>query len=75
MDADSELLLVLTASGQREEPARLNNVLEDVIAGLEDRESQQLQFVGELNHSFSVVVFNYFGFKAFKVMASLICKL
>lgn len=36
-DADSELLLVLASRGQREEPARLNDVLEDVLAGLEDR--------------------------------------
>lgn len=34
MDADPELLLVLTSCGQREEPTRLDDVLEDVLAGL-----------------------------------------
>lgn len=37
VDADAELLLVLAAGGQREETARLDNVLEDVLAGLQDK--------------------------------------
>lgn len=37
VDADSELLLVLAARGQREEAAGLDDVLEDVLAGLEGR--------------------------------------
>lgn len=36
MDADAELLLVLAARGQREEPAGLDDVLEDVLAGLDN---------------------------------------
>ena len=35
VDADAELLLVLPPGGQREEPAGLDDVLEDVLAGLE----------------------------------------
>lgn len=35
VDADTELLLVLAARGQREEAAGLDDVLEDVFAGLE----------------------------------------
>lgn len=34
VDADPELLLVLASRGQREEPTRLDDVLEDVLAGL-----------------------------------------
>lgn len=41
VDADSELLLILAARGQREEPARLDDVLEDVLAGLEERKNNQ----------------------------------
>lgn len=37
MDADAELLLVLATCGQREEAAGLDDVLEDVFAGLEGR--------------------------------------
>lgn len=37
VDADAELLLVLAARGQREEAAGLDDVLEDVLAGLEGR--------------------------------------
>ena len=44
VDADAELLLVLASRGQREEPTGLNDVLEDVLAGLED---------GENNHQLS----------------------
>lgn len=36
VDADAELLLVLAAGGQREEAARLDDVLEDVLAGLQE---------------------------------------
>lgn len=36
MDADAELLFVLAPRGQREEATGLDNVLEDVLAGLED---------------------------------------
>lgn len=46
VDADSELLLVLAPRGQREEPSRLDDVLEDVLAGLEDTKSNHLSFVG-----------------------------
>lgn len=42
VDADSELLLILASCGQREEPAGLDNVLEDVLAGLENRKSNHL---------------------------------
>lgn len=34
VDADPELLLVLASRGQWEEPTRLDDVLEDVLAGL-----------------------------------------
>lgn len=37
VDADAELLLVLAARGQREEAAGLDDVLEDVLAGLGGR--------------------------------------
>lgn len=41
VDADSELLLVLAARGQREEAAGLDDVLEDVLAGLEGRRANK----------------------------------
>lgn len=37
VDADSELLLVLAARGQGEEAAGLDDVLEDVLAGLKEQ--------------------------------------
>lgn len=37
VDADPELLLVLASRGQREKPSRLDDVLEDVLAGLRVR--------------------------------------
>lgn len=44
VDADPKLFLILAACGQREEPAGLDNVLEDVLAGLET-EKEQLSFI------------------------------
>lgn len=38
VDADAELLFVLAPRGQREEATGLDDVLEDVLAGLEGRE-------------------------------------
>lgn len=46
VDADSELLLIVAPRGQWEETAGLDNVLEDVLTGLED---------GKNNHRLSSV--------------------
>lgn len=41
MDADPELLLVLAPGGQRKEAARLDDVLEDVLTGLQEKTHTQ----------------------------------
>lgn len=42
MDADSELLLVLAPRCQGEEAAGLDDVLEDVLAGLAGQKAEEL---------------------------------